>query len=84
MGSFSIWHWLIILLVVVLIVRVPKRRDRDGRPVGLAGEPIFSSVHKDGDEVEHTDERLDEKPWDFKKWFVLFAALFAAAWVLTR
>ena len=28
MGSFSIWHWLIVLLVVVLIFGTKKLRNR--------------------------------------------------------
>ncbi len=52
MGSFSIWHWLIVLLVVVLIFGTKKLTNigkdlggavkgfKDGMKDGSSGEPV--------------------------------------------
>lgn len=51
MGSFSIWHWLIVLLIVVLVFGTKKLKNigsdlggavkgfKDGMRDGSAGEP---------------------------------------------
>ncbi len=52
MGSFSIWHWLIVLLIVVLVFGTKKLKNigsdlggavkgfKDGMRDGSAGEPV--------------------------------------------
>jgi sec-independent protein translocase protein TatA len=52
MGSFSIWHWLIVLVIVVLIFGTKKLKNmgqdlggavkgfKDGMKDGSAGEPV--------------------------------------------
>ena len=46
MGSFSIWHWLIVLLVVVLVFGTKKLRNM-GSDVGGAVKE-FKKAMKDG------------------------------------
>ena len=50
MGSFSIWHWLIVLLVVVLIFGTKKLRNI-GQDLGGAVKG-FKDGMKTGDEAE--------------------------------
>jgi sec-independent protein translocase protein TatA len=52
MGSFSIWHWLIVLVIVVLIFGTKKLKNmgqdlggavkgfKDGMKDGSSGEPV--------------------------------------------
>ena len=57
MGSFSIWHWLIVLVVVVLIFGTKKLRTV-GKDVGEA-----VSEFKKGAQLEHdkgTDSAKDD------------------------
>ena len=55
MGSFSIWHWLIVLLVVVLIFGTKKLRNMGG-DVGAAVKNFREAVN----EGKNSPERLDE------------------------
>lgn len=54
MGSFSLWHWLIVLLVVVLIFGTKKLRNM-GTDVGGAVKE-FKKAMKDEPEVTSKDE----------------------------
>jgi len=49
MGSLSIWHWLIVLLVVVLIFGTKKLRNMGGDVGGAVKE--FKNAMNDGKEV---------------------------------
>ena len=55
MGSFSIWHWLIVLVIVLLIFGTKKLRNMGTRPrrrrEGLQGR------HEDGDESQEPPAR---------------------------
>ena len=42
MGSFSIWHWLIVLLIVVLVFGTSKLKNL-GRDLGGVRRPLFVS-----------------------------------------
>ena len=61
MGSFSIWHWLIVLLVVVLIFGTKKLRNI-GEDLGGAVKG-FKDGMKSGDEaakqVTHDDKTIE-------------------------
>ncbi len=46
MGSFSLWHWLIVLLIVVLIFGTKKLRNIGGDIGGAVNE--FKKAMKDG------------------------------------
>ncbi len=48
MGSFSIWHWLIVLLVVVLIFGTKKLRNI-GSDLGGAVKGFKDGMNSDGD-----------------------------------
>jgi sec-independent protein translocase protein TatA len=48
MGSFSIWHWLIVLLVVVLIFGTKKLRNI-GSDLGGAVKGFKEGMKSDGD-----------------------------------
>jgi sec-independent protein translocase protein TatA len=52
MGSFSIWHWLIVLLVVVLIFGTKKLRNI-GSDLGGAVKGFKDGMKSDGDSPKH-------------------------------
>ncbi len=54
MGSFSLWHWLIVLLIVVLIFGTKKLRNIGGDVGGAVNE--FKKAMKDG-QAEDGDEK---------------------------
>ncbi|OYY50130.1 MAG: Sec-independent protein translocase TatA [Methylophilaceae bacterium 17-44-8] len=54
MGSFSLWHWLIVLLVVVLIFGTKKLRNIGGDVGGAMNE--FKKAMKDGQASEVSDD----------------------------
>ena len=51
MGSFSLWHWLIVLLIVVLIFGTKKLRNM-GSDVGSAVNEFKKAMHNEQDKVE--------------------------------
>ncbi len=53
MGSFSIWHWLIVLLIVVLIFGTKKLRNIGSDLGGAVKE--FKEAVNDGKKSELTD-----------------------------
>ena len=53
MGSFSVWHWLVVLLIVVLIFGTKKLKNIGGDVGGAVNE--FKKAMKDGQE-QVTDE----------------------------
>ncbi|NYZ62075.1 Sec-independent protein translocase subunit TatA [Luteimonas deserti] len=58
MGSFSIWHWLIVLLVVLLVFGTKRLRGA-GRDLGEAVKGFKKGMHD-----EETPERLDDRSKD--------------------
>lgn len=58
MGSFSIWHWLVVLVVVLLIFGTKKLRGA-GRDLGEAVKGFKKGMHD-----EETPERLDDRSRD--------------------
>lgn len=48
MGSFSIWHWLIVLLIVVLVFGTKKLKNIGGDVGGAVNE--FKKAMRDGQE----------------------------------
>ena len=53
MGSFSIWHWLIVLAIVVLVFGTKKLRNVGGDLGGAIKN--FKSSMKDGEAEETKD-----------------------------
>lgn len=56
MGSFSLWHWLIVLLIVVLIFGTKKLKNMGSDVGGAVNE--FKKAMKDEQEV---DAKVDNK-----------------------
>ena len=54
MGSFSLWHWLIVLLIVVLIFGTKKLKNVGGDLGGAVNE--FKKALNDG-KTEDTSEK---------------------------
>lgn len=59
MGSFSIWHWLIVLLIVVLVFGTSKLKNL-GRDLG-GGIKGFKEGLKEGQEEETKKVTDDSK-----------------------
>jgi len=60
MGSFSIWHWLIVLLVVVLIFGTKKLKNL-GSDLGGAVKGFKEGVKEGGDSVSPAGSTIDSK-----------------------
>jgi sec-independent protein translocase protein TatA len=50
MGSFSIWHWLIVLLVIILVFGTAKLRNM-GKDLGGAIKGFKEGIKEGADEV---------------------------------
>jgi sec-independent protein translocase protein TatA len=59
MGSFSIWHWLIVLLVVVLIFGTKKLRNF-GSDLGSAVKGFKDGMKGEDESVKKTDSKTIE------------------------
>ncbi len=59
MGGFSIWHWLIVLLVVLLVFGTKRLRGA-GRDIGEAVKGFKKGMHDD----DAPDARLDDHSKD--------------------
>lgn len=55
MGSFSIWHWLIVLLVVVLIFGTKKLRNM-GSDLGGAVKGFKEGMRTDDEAIKQINE----------------------------
>ena len=58
MGSFSIWHWLVVLLIVVLVFGTKKLRNM-GSDVGGAVKSFKDAMKDENDlqSLDHTSTR---------------------------
>ncbi|HEY0973007.1 MAG TPA: Sec-independent protein translocase subunit TatA [Solimonas sp.] len=65
MGTFSIWHWLIVLLVVVLIFGTKKLRNLGG-DLGSAIKNFKSSMKEGEGEAQAQVEQLRAGDKDVK------------------
>ncbi len=59
MGSFSIWHWLIVLLVIILVFGTAKLRNM-GKDLGGAIKGFKEGMKEGADEV--ANNATDDKP----------------------
>ena len=59
MGSFSIWHWLIVLLVIILIFGTAKLKNI-GKDMGGAIKG-FKEGMKDGTADDVTTSKVDDR-----------------------
>lgn len=55
MGSFSIWHWLIVLLVVILVFGTKKLRNI-GSDLGGAVKGFKEGVREDNDQAKQVGQ----------------------------
>ncbi len=55
MGSFSIWHWLIVLLIVLLIFGTKKLRNM-GSDLGGAVKNFKDSMKEESTKISDTSE----------------------------
>jgi sec-independent protein translocase protein TatA len=55
MGSFSIWHWLIVLLIVLLIFGTKKLRNM-GSDLGGAVKNFKEAVKEEGTKISDNTE----------------------------
>lgn len=60
MGSFSIWHWLIVLAVVVVVFGTKKLRTI-GADLGGAVKGFKEGVKDAQPSIEHKDEERTNK-----------------------
>ena len=58
MGSFSLWHWLIVLVIVVLVFGT-KRLKNVGQDVGEAVKGFKKGIRDDEPSAQLRDERRD-------------------------
>lgn len=58
MGSFSLWHWLIVLLIVVLVFGTKKLRNIGGDVGGAVNE--FKKAVNEGKADSKQDELTDQ------------------------
>jgi sec-independent protein translocase protein TatA len=61
MGGLSIWHWLIVLLVVVLIFGTKKLRNM-GQDLGGAVKGFKEGMKSDGDSVTPAADAAPVQP----------------------
>lgn len=61
MGTFSIWHWLVVLIIVLLIFGTKKLRNL-GSDLGGAIKSFKTSMKEDGEKPEsESDENPEAK-----------------------
>lgn len=58
MGSFSLWHWLIVLLIVVLVFGTKKLRNIGGDLGGAVNE--FKKAMQEGKDEPKPEELSDK------------------------
>lgn len=64
MGSFSIWHWLLVLAIVILVFGTKKLKSL-GRDVGEAvkgfKEAVNEPVNKNSPSIINSENSIDKK-----------------------
>lgn len=58
MGSFSIWHWLIVLIIVVLVFGT-KKLPNLGRDVGAAIKGLKEGMEKGAEEPKEIAQKTE-------------------------
>lgn len=59
MGSFSIWHWLIVLLVIILVFGTSKLKNM-GKDLGGAIKGFKEGIKEGTDEVDAAAKKVEE------------------------
>lgn len=78
MSQFSIWHWAIVLLVIVLVFST-RTSSRD-----TESHPVFSAFTSSGKEAEYVNEKLPRKLGPAMLALVALMALVLLAWWVRR
>ncbi len=60
MGSFSIWHWLVVLLVIILVFGTSKLKNM-GKDLGGAIKGFKEGIKESSDEVDAAAEKKVEE-----------------------
>jgi sec-independent protein translocase protein TatA len=60
MGSFSIWHWLVVLLVIILVFGTSKLKNM-GKDLGSAIKGFKEGIKDGTDEVDAAAKTVEEK-----------------------
>ena len=60
MGGLSLWHWLIVLVIVVLVFGT-KRLKNVGQDLGEAVKGFKKGMHDHDDQAKLADERRREE-----------------------
>jgi sec-independent protein translocase protein TatA len=60
MGSFSIWHWLVVLLVIILVFGTSKLKNM-GKDLGGAIKGFKEGIKEGTDEVDAAGKKVEEK-----------------------
>ncbi|MGE5240695.1 MAG: Sec-independent protein translocase subunit TatA [Bacteroidota bacterium] len=66
MGSFSIWHWLVVLIIVLLIFGTKKLRNI-GSDLGGAIKSFKQAMKEGGDEPSKPESEEEAEPEPPKK-----------------
>lgn len=59
MGSFSIWHWLVVLLVIILVFGTSKLKNM-GKDLGGAIKGFKEGIKEGTDEVDAAAKKVEE------------------------
>jgi len=59
MGSFSIWHWLVVLLVIILVFGTSKLKNI-GKDLGGAIKRSTDAIKEGGDQVDAAAKKVEE------------------------
>ena len=60
MGAFSIWHWLIVLVIVMLVFGTKKLRNM-GADLGGAVRGFKDGIREGGDKAEGAQQQVSGK-----------------------
>ena len=61
MGGLSLWHWLIVLVIVVLVFGT-KRLKNVGQDLGEAVKGFKKGMHEDGKPTERLPDQTAQGP----------------------
>jgi hypothetical protein len=83
MGSMNIWHWLIVLAVVILVFGTRRLQNLSSDSKRLSRTPIYSAEATNGEEAEFIRDQLPRRV-PIAVLVVCSVLLCAATWWLTR
>jgi hypothetical protein len=83
MGSMNIWHWLIVLAMVILVFGTRRLQNLSSDSKRLSRTPTYSAESTNGEEAEFIRDQLPRRI-PTAVLVVCAAVLCAAVWWLTR